>query len=442
MGRVTGSPPGGGRFAAGRRRALLACLLTAVTAVSGCSPARSGAGRAGDDTAAPTVTTSAHAAAPDRTTAVSAALALDTLLVRREQAVLERDAEAFTATVADPTSAAGGRQLAAFRSARDLGMSRLTHDPVRPVLDAGGALTVSVRYRVRGIDRADRTTAVRYRLARGRDGWRVAAEDPVGGDAAAPWLAMPGMRVERGERAVVAGTAEDGALVESVATVDRMLPVLAGHWEGTPDRVLVLVPRTEAQTDALLGRTTPVVGEVAATTEGPIGAGGLPTGDRVVLDADARARLTPTGREVVLAHELAHVAVRATLPGTAPAWLSEGYADHVGYARANLPVADLAAPLIRAVRTGRGPTDLPGGAELDPQQRDIEVGYLAAWQAVELVVAQTGEASVRALLRACTVVGGEAAADLACDAAMPRVIGRTRAELTREWQQRLADLAR
>ena len=181
---------------------------------------------------------------------------------------------------------------------------------------------------------------------------------------------------------------------------------------------------------------------VGATTDGPVGADGLATGDEVVLDPQARRRLTAAGRDVVLTHELAHVAVRATVPGVAPTWLSEGYADHVGYTRADVPDAALLAPLVGALREGTAPHDLPDAASLDPALGDIEVGYLAAWQAVELVAAEHGEDGLRRLLRRCTVVGAEEAAERACDAAMPDVLGTDRAGLTRAWRQRLDDLAR
>ncbi len=137
--------------------------------------------------------------------------------------------------------------------------------------------------------------------------------------------------------------------------VDRAVPDLRTDWAATPDKVLVLAPATVDEADALLGRSAgagPSAGlaEVAATTEGPTGPDGRATGDRIVLDPTAYARLTPAGRDVVLTHELSHVAVRATVPGAPATWLAEGYADHVGYARAGLSDQRLLAPLLAEVR--------------------------------------------------------------------------------------------
>lgn len=371
--------------------------------------------------------------------AVSAAL--DALLRARDAAVRTGDPAAFRATVAAPTGVAGRRQLQTFAAARALGLSHLSHDVAAPAEDPA-AVDVTLHYRVAGVDRGDRTATVRYALRRVGGRWLVGAETATGTDAAPPWVAMPGLEVRRGPAAVVAGTAPAPALDAAATTVDRSLPALRRVWSGTPARTLVLVPDTTAEAILLRGDPAPAVGQVAATTDGPTDAAGLATGDRVLLDPDARRRLTAVGRDVVLTHELAHVAVRASVPGTAPRWLAEGYADHVGYARAGLPERTLAAPLVAAVHAGTAPTALPTDTALDPAVSDIEVGYLAAWQAAQTVADLVGEAGLRRLVRACTATGGAEAAERSCDAAMPGILGTDRAGLTRRWQQRLAALAR
>ncbi len=177
-------------------------------------------------------------------------------------------------------------------------------------------------------------------------------------------------------------------------------------------------------------------------TEGPTDASGRATGDRVVLDPTAFGRLTRAGRDVVLTHELVHVAVRATVPGRTAAWLAEGYADHVGYRRADVAVDVLLAPLLAEVRAGRGPTDLPRLDTLEPSSGSIEVPYLAAWQAVELLVARYGEADVRRLVVEGAATGTDADAEAATDRALGTVLGTDRATLVREWRAHLQSLAR
>jgi hypothetical protein len=134
--------------------------------------------------------------------------------------------------------------------------------------------------------------------------------------------------------------------------------------------------------------------------------------------------------------------VRATVPGRTAAWLSEGYADHVGYQRADVPVDRLLAPLLDEVRAGRGPTDLPRLDAIEPASGSIEVPYLAAWQAVEVLVARHGEAAVRRLVVAGSATGTDADAEAATDRALASVLGTSRAALVSQWRQRLEDLAR
>lgn len=408
----------------------------AVDTASDAHPS-SGSGSAGS------TGSSANAAAAGGTAGVDpvSARALEGLLARREAAVADHDRAGYAATVADPTSPDGLAQLSAFDTAVELGVSGLTHD--RRFTDSGpGAsrgLGVVLRYRVADLDTADRTARVDYHLARTRGQWRVASELPTGPGSTAPWLAMAGAGVHRSEHVVVAGTGAATSLSEYADLAERARADLSRSW-ALPARTLLLAPATSSETDVLLGRA-PGGAPVAATTEGPLSADGLASGDRVVLDPEAFARLTPAGRQVVIAHELTHVAVRATVPGRSEPWLSEGYADHVGYGYAGLPAARVAAPLLAAVRADRAPTMLPGVLDVDPSRGDIEVAYLASWQAVQLLVDQHGEEAVRRFVRAASSTGSEQEVRVATDRALHDILGTTREDLTRDWQARLRSLA-
>jgi hypothetical protein len=417
------------------------------------------------------VSPSAEATSAAGTSSPQLTAAVADLLRRRAGAVVAGDEPVYAATVADRSAAAGRRQLDAFAAARALRVSRLevgepvvdlvgtepgthaaptpertavatTEPTASPTSPLRATAQADVRYRVDDLDRGDRVARLEYDLVRSGAGWQVEAERPVGVGATAPWVAMPTLRVRRGEHAVVAGTVPAARLAEHAAVVDRAVPTLREEWSGTPGRVLVLAPSTTQEADALLGRPAgTAAAPVAATTEGPTGAAGAATGDRVVLDPTAFGRLTASGRDVVLTHELAHVAVRASVPGRPAAWLAEGYADHVGYARADVPPRRLLAPLAAAVRTGNGPRELPSASDLRPAGGDIEVPYLAGWQAVELVAAEHGEAALRRLVTAGASTGSEADAEAATDAALVSVLGTTRAELTDAWLTRLGQLA-
>lgn len=417
-------------------------LPSALGACSAEGTDPSSSTRSGATAAGSTATAAARPSAAE--TAEVAAL-----LRRRAAALVAGDEAGYAGTVADASGDDGIRQLGAYAAARALRVSRLEVGTVLLRAPGDGGATavpgtaraeVEVRYRVDDLDSDDRTARLAYELLLTDGRWSVASERPVGSSPSPPWVAMPDLRVRRGEHAVVAGTAPVARLAEQVTVVDRALPALRSQWTDTPPRVLVLVPATASEADALLGRSTTALGAVAATTEGPTGRDGTATGDRVVLDPTAGARLTASGREVVLTHELTHVAVRATVPGRAATWLAEGYADHVGYGRAKVPTSRLLAPLAAEVRAGHAPRELPGTADLQPTTGALEVPYLAAWQAVELVAERHGEAALRGLVVEGSSTGSDAEAEAATDRALERVLGTSRAELTAAWQQRLRDL--
>jgi hypothetical protein len=466
--------------------ALTALGMVGVATVAGCAvpgstPATSSSesfGTAGASTTAPTTTTTTGGTTADAGRPASAS-EVSALLTRRAAALLAGDEQEFRATVADPRSSSGRRQLDGYDAARALRLARLEVE--NPTL-TGDLATVVVHYRLDGLDTGDRETRLAYRVVRLGDGWAVVSEEPSGPGASAPWVAMPGLRVHRTKHAVVAGTVPQASLVEYAGIVDRARPEMHRHWPGTPNQVLVLAPATAEQADALLGRPRAAESGGVKGSDGAIGSGGVDgsggaagpggaaesggrlarpghaarwrpppraagpdgraTGDRIVLDPDAYTRLSAVGRDVVLTHELAHVAVRSSVPGAPATWLAEGYADHVGYARAGLGDGVLLAPLITAVREGRAPTELPDTSALQPTSGNLEVPYLAAWQAVDLIAQEHGEEALRELVRAAASTGTAADAEARTDAALETVLGSSREELTRAWRQRLETLAR
>lgn len=266
----------------------------------------------------------------------------------------------------------------------------------------------------------------------------LAASPPAGAEPATP---LPGARTVRGRASTVTGTVDDRTLTAYAAMADRAVAEVTKRWKRPwSEQVTVIAPKDATAFREQVGRADDL-SQVAAITDGPLGADGRATGDRIVLNPDAFARLTPEGRQFVLTHESTHVAVRGSLAGAAPLWLVEGYADHVGYAASDRRRADLAAPLLDRVAAGTGPTRLPTQGDLDPAQGEIAPSYLAAWLAVDLVARRHGEARLQQFYEASTVTGSPAAADAATDRAFVEVLGTTRAAFTRAWVSELNQLA-
>jgi len=264
----------------------------------------------------------------------------------------------------------------------------------------------------------------------------LTASPPAGEVPSAP---LPDARTVRGRASTVIGTVDEATLTAYAAMADRAVVEVSTRWTRSwPRRVSVVAPKDATQFREQVGRADDL-SQVAAITDGPTGPDGRATGDRIVLNPDAFARLTPEGRQFVLTHESTHVAVRASLAGVAPLWLVEGYADHVGYAASDRRTADLAEPLLVKVRQGAGPRRLPTQGDLDPSQGEIAPSYLASWLAVDLIARRHGETRLQRFYEASTVDASPAQADTAMDRAFVDVLGTSRAEFTKAW---LTDLNR
>ncbi|GLX05991.1 hypothetical protein Misp03_29180 [Microbispora sp. NBRC 16548] len=235
---------------------------------------------------------------------------------------------------------------------------------------------------------------------------------PLRLDARAAVREHPGMwtgaSVARGERAVVVGSPRP-LVAEIAALADRAGRTVTRIWGGYGGAV-VLVPRTEEQA-AVLAEPAKVDGLAAVAT-----------GGRVIVQPAAFARLSATGRLVVVTHELTHVATAG--PRAVPMWLMEGFADYVGYLDSGLPVRTVAAELAADVAAGRPALNgLPGPADFAARPAQA---YEEAWLACRYVAARFGERRLVALYRAALREG--------IGAALREVLGLSADGLTREWR--------
>ncbi|GAA4555695.1 hypothetical protein GCM10023193_02820 [Planotetraspora kaengkrachanensis] len=225
----------------------------------------------------------------------------------------------------------------------------------------------------------------------------------------------PGMwtqaAVARGGRTIVlAGSVRQAAEVASVA--DRAGRTVARVW-GPVDAV-VLVPGTEAQA-AELAAPAHVEGFAAFAGVG-----------RVIVDPSGFGRLSAIGRQVVLTHELTHVATGAALGGDMPAWLVEGFADYVGYLDAPLTVRAVAAELAEEVRAGSPPRELPGRSMFQAGSARLPQAYEEAWLACRYIAERFGEPALVHLYRAALRSG--------VTAALEETLGMTLPALTEAWR--------
>lgn len=456
-----------------RRTLVVAVVVTALVALGvGASVALLGHdGRVGampgprPATSAPSATPSTGTPAPDRDR--QQLDALTGLLGVRSRAVLAGDRDAWLSTVDPRSSAFRSVQAAVFEHLDEVPFSLWTYQFVgrAPPLSAarlaeldGEAWVARVLagYRIRNYDTATSYTEQYLTVVRRDDRWYLAA-DTDGGSAPQPWD-LGRVQVVRGARVVVLGTAPVATLrgyaVAGDAAIRRVSEVWGSNWSR---RAVLVAPRTQSEFGRLLLREAAGLSQIAAVTTGDL-AGALggaadadtaPPGragnDRVVINPGAFARLGATGRRVVLTHEMVHVAVRSSTTASVPIWLSEGFADYVGYRGTGVSRRAAAGDLLVLVRAGRGPTQLPTAADFDPTRTTIAPSYSAAYLASALIADEYGVDALVALYRRAATAPADAAGadpDAQLAAAFPQVLDTTTEAFTKDWRAHLARLAR
>ena len=403
--------------------------------------------------ARPSATSSAQQNAPAPT--VAREDALSALLARRSAAVRAHDRAAFSATLDNPASGFGLRQLAQYDALSRLPLGTFSYGTPEPAPALGtdrvaqlgpDAWTARVagRYSLAGYDSSTREFESYFTAVRRGSRWKL-ADDTDGGTQVQLWD-LPRLTVLRSGTTLVVGSGPASRLRPYLALGDQAVARVRSVWtSGWDGRLVLVVPATAAQMAEQVGQDAQQVSQVAAVTDGPIGTTGRAGADRVVVNPGAFATLESRGRQVVVAHEATHVAVRATTDRPVPLWLSEGLADYVGYRDIGATRTQVAAALLDRVRAGAGPRALPDAADFDPGRSTIAPSYNAAWLAVCRIVDRSGETGLVRYYRAvATTPRGAGTAgdpDDNAKAAFPAVLGTTQAAFTRDWLAYLRRLA-
>ena len=304
------------------------------------------------------------------------------LLDRRADAVLDRDAGRRTARPAAPAEAS--------TTSRDVPLSsweyRLTAStataagprPTRraPLPDQGLRHAPPCTTRTLSLQERGRTV-VRRRRAPREEGHRAALG--------------PGARRGRAGRRTASSSAS--ARVPRTAELrgyaelaDRAVPAVRDAWPGRwPRQVVVLVPKSLDGMAGLLGAPASGYQGIAAVTTGEAGGSGQAPADRIIVNPEAYGVLGSFGKQVVLTHETTHVATRARTSPATPLWLSEGFADWVGYRGTGRTAAQAAPELRRAVQRGaaarsaarRTATSASAGTRASSRRRTRAAGWPA-----------------------------------------------------------------
>ena len=235
----------------------------------------------------------------------------------------------------------------------------------------------------------------------------------------------------RGVLVMVDGTSVDADTVaerarRGIEVVRRVLPA----WRAP---VVVEVPASAADLDETLGVERGTYAGIAAVTAAAGSANDDDSPVHVFVNPEVTAGLRRAGAQVVISHELVHVATDAARRGTDP-WLVEGFADYVALRDTDLPDDVTLGRAIAAVRRDGVPDDLPGAADFGTRAADLQARYEEAWLACRIIAEGLGERRLVALYRA-------ADSKNTLQEALSEA-GLTYGALVMAWRYRLHDLAR
>lgn len=432
-----------------RRREIVAALVSLALIAVAAVVVATASGSSRSPSAPPTP--GGPSASVSRGTAARQ-LALHDLLQQRSVAILHRDRSAFAATL-DPGSKRFRRsQLRMFANLRRVPLASWSYtfdaDGRRAPAAARRGYGVatwsprrfSLHYRLAGFDRRPTELAQYPTFVERAHHWYLAslsdfrAEGEV--SATALWDYEP-VHVVRRAGVLALGPASmlttmTVAADAMHAAIPRVTAVWGRHWAR---RVVVLVPATQHQM-ALIDSDDADLSQIAALTSAEVSSvhgQPAPVGDRVTINPRNWPKVGPLGARIVLTHELTHVATRAETGSQTPKWLSEGFADYVGFLDTGVPVSLAAAELAADVRAGRLADRLPRNHAFRGGSTALSQAYEAGWLACRYLATRYGQAS---LVRFYRAVGTSShGRSVAVGQALHQVFGLTTARFTTVWRK-------
>lgn len=286
----------------------------------------------------------------------SARAAIDELLARRAEAVIDGDLSAFMATVSRASEDFVDRQRSLFRGLSDVPLASFRYrvawerrgDLVRRQDEARylGAEEVTIplteeRYRIAGFDRAEAVEDLYYTYVK-EDGRWLIAEDSDLNDitmySARHLWDFGRLRIRESEHFLMlehpcrkAGCRSLGE--DFLDLAEQGLDQADRYWDGPfQRRIVVLVPRNGEELKRIIQSTFDLEDFVAFaySTVDPLD-GVDYTGHRIIPNPRAFEGRDRASILQILTHELLHVATRDSAGPFVPIFVDEGFADYVGY---------------------------------------------------------------------------------------------------------------
>jgi hypothetical protein len=366
------------------------------------------------------------------------------LLARRARAVLSGDRTAFLATVDRRQRVYYRDQAALFARMRTVPFAAFSYRVTDARNLAGPRVQrryrtdqvylprVQARYRFQGQDSSPVLARHFYTFVLTPSGWRIAGQGdarPRGRDDVEIWDAGP-VRTVRSARTLIVHHPGSEALARRLLGVtDRAYEQVGAAWTGRWERkAVILVPSDQDEAERLVGARD--LSRVAAVASSSVesGAAERVLGNRIVVNSTNVARYNELNLQILITHELTHVATR-TLGDGVPLLLVEGFADWAALEPVGYPLAVTRRNLAERVRAGRFDGALPSDREF--RGPDAAVAYDEG-SAFCLWVAETfGKARLQALYGAFAGSNPPSGAEL--DRGFRRVLGVSRRTAEVRW---------
>ncbi|WP_432892882.1 hypothetical protein ACQPYH_18545 [Kribbella sp. CA-245084] len=284
---------------------------------------------------------------PSRVAAQIAArrLAVDSILLRRAQAVQTGNEAQFLADVDPANKKLRAEQRILFANLVEIGFSEVGYSQAEErfnpaVVRAHGGTTylvrVLMRYQIPKVDFTPVTTELGYTFISRAGRWLLTDDNDLDADlgpgAHREAWDLGRIEVQRGPRVLVVvekGDTRRGRAI--VAAADEGLNEVTAYWPRKWDGSVFVIALDE--TDVRDARFADEDIESAASTgstfsslPGQDTADGTVAGGYIVINPNERDRVD----EILLSHEITHVAT-ADLGGYEPLWLAEGAAEYVSW---------------------------------------------------------------------------------------------------------------
>jgi hypothetical protein len=374
--------------------------------------------------------------------------AVKSLLIGRAGALLRRDRVAFLAGV-DPGTPFHAAQARLFDALARVPLADVSYDMDRAgslelppaaaqrYRDPAWAGAVRMHYALAGYDTEPTVQEQYLTFVQRRGTWLLASDrdfESAGQQSARGLWDFGPVVALRSPRVLVLGHPGSAGIMHSIlAAADAAVPRVSEVWPDWSGKVVVLVPGSAGELRRLVGHAGDL-SRLAAIASADAGvAGGPPTGRRVAVNPAPFRLLTPFGRQVVLQHEITHVATRAVTSAATPYWLAEGFADYVGYQGTGANVREAARNLRADVAAGRLPAALPTAADFAGDSPRLAQAYEMSWLACRLIAARAGRAGLVRVYRDVS----QGSADL--DTVLNRELGMSTPEFVAAWR---ADIRR